>query len=203
MMNIPDSAVALIKGEHVNEDTILLPGQTLQFMIESGEKGLGRLYTKEELAEFWGVSEDAVVNLLSGSSISPLVLDGKELYSELVIDKIFTGEEVSVIEPLAIAKTEEPVTGDRMKSLESKLEEILLTVNQNKLEKDLRIEKEWYTTAEVAELLKRKPNSIMQACNDGRIKARKDEYSKKWEVPDAEVQHLLSLGRIPSKKTTG
>ncbi|WP_298867570.1 helix-turn-helix domain-containing protein [uncultured Gimesia sp.] len=198
--SISDQAIPLVNGKEVDENYVVLQGETLEFAKQSGVKGLGRLYTKEELAEFWGVSEDAVGGLLSGSGISPMVLDGKELYSELVIDKIFTGEEVPVIEPLAIAKAEEPASDDRMKSLESKLEEILLTVNQNKLEKDLKVEKKWFTTREVGRLLKREPDTIMQACRVGRINAEKDEGGKDWRISEAEVNRLMSMGKIPSAK---
>ncbi|WP_339734908.1 helix-turn-helix domain-containing protein [uncultured Gimesia sp.] len=198
--SISDRAIPLVKGKEVDENYSVLQGETLEFANQSGVKGLGNLFTKEKLAEFWGVSEEAVESLLSGSGISPMVLDGKELYSELVIDKIFTGEEVPSVEPLAIAKTEESVGDDRMKSLESKLEEVLQAVNQNKLEKDLKVEKKWFTTKEVGKLLKRKPNTIMQACNAGRIKAEKDEGGKNWRISEVELNRLLASGRIPSGK---
>lgn len=200
---ISERAKPFVNGNEVSETYVLDAGESIEFARQSGSKGLGRLYTKKELAEFWNVSEDAVVSLLTGSSISPLVLDGKELYSELVIDNMFTGEEVPAaesLEPLAISKENAIVPDDRIHSLESKLEKLIEAVNLNKLEKDLQIEKEWYTTGEVAELLKRKPNSIMQACADGRIQAEKDEYSLKWKISQTEVANLLKLGRIPSKR---
>lgn len=39
MFNIPEGARALIKGEEVAEDQVVLPGQTLEFVKESGVKG--------------------------------------------------------------------------------------------------------------------------------------------------------------------
>ena len=200
---ISDRAKPFVNGEEVSEAHVLNAGESIEFIRQSGSKGLGRLYTKDELAEFWNISVDAVATLLSGSGISPLTLDGKELYSELVVDRLFASEEVPAaesLEPLAISNENAIVPDDRIHSLESKLEKLIEAVNLNKFEKDLQIEKEWYTTGEVAELLKRKPNSIMQACADGRIQAEKDEYSLKWKISRTEVAHLLELRRIPSKK---
>lgn len=39
MFNIPEGARALVKGEEVQEDQVVLPGQTLEFVKESGVKG--------------------------------------------------------------------------------------------------------------------------------------------------------------------
>ena len=39
MFNIPEGARALVKGEEVAEDQVILPGQTLEFVKESGVKG--------------------------------------------------------------------------------------------------------------------------------------------------------------------
>lgn len=39
MFNIPEGARALIKGEEVGEEQVILPGQTLEFVKESGVKG--------------------------------------------------------------------------------------------------------------------------------------------------------------------
>tara|TARA_Y100000034_G_scaffold74111_1_gene89153 strand:- start:887 stop:1249 length:363 start_codon:yes stop_codon:yes gene_type:complete len=39
MFNIPEGARALVKGEEVTEDQVILPGQTLEFVKESGVKG--------------------------------------------------------------------------------------------------------------------------------------------------------------------
>lgn len=39
IFNIPEGARALIRGEEVPEEQVLLPGQTLEFFKESGVKG--------------------------------------------------------------------------------------------------------------------------------------------------------------------
>lgn len=39
MFNIPEGARALVKGEEVSEDQVILPGQTVEFVKESGVKG--------------------------------------------------------------------------------------------------------------------------------------------------------------------
>jgi hypothetical protein len=39
MFNIPEGARALVKGEEVAEDQVIMPGQTLEFVKESGVKG--------------------------------------------------------------------------------------------------------------------------------------------------------------------
>lgn len=190
---ISDKAKPFVNGGEVSEAHILNTGESIEFTRQSGSKGLGRLYTKEELAEFWNISVDAVATLLSGSGISPLVLDDKELYSELVVDRLFAGEEVLAfesLEPLA----EEKMESEKLQRLEKKLDQISEQLLKNQVAK---VEKEWYSTGEVAIKTGYGKWTIRQACNLERIEAVKDVRTDKWKISHQTVQDIIQKG-LPS-----
>ena len=58
-----------------------------------------------------------------------------------------------------------------------------------------RLEKEWYTTGELAEILGKSQYTIQERwCNDGRIECEKDPNSGKWRIPGHEVRRLRAGG---------
>lgn len=53
-----------------------------------------------------------------------------------------------------------------------------------------QIEKEWYSTAEVAEIMGVKQYTVQERwCNQGRIQCMKDDNGK-WRIPGSEVRRL-------------
>jgi excisionase family DNA binding protein len=64
-----------------------------------------------------------------------------------------------------------------------------------------RTVKEWYTTAEVAELLRRAEYTVREWCRQGRIRARKKPCGRgkggEWLVSHEELQRLNNDGLLP------
>lgn len=64
--------------------------------------------------------------------------------------------------------------------------------------------KAWYTPAEVARQLKRKPATVRHWCRLGRIAARKRCYGRgdklEWEIAADELVRLRSHGLLPKEK---
>jgi hypothetical protein len=67
-----------------------------------------------------------------------------------------------------------------------------------------RLEKEWYTTAELAEILGKSRFTIQERwCNDGRIECEKDPDSGKWRIPGHEVRRLRGGGGLLPRHRSG
>ena len=78
---------------------------------------------------------------------------------------------------------------DRLATLEQLVKEILETVMGQ------RFEKEWYSTAELTEILGKSQYTIQERwCNQGRIECRKDPATGKWRIPGHEVRRLRAGG---------
>ena len=53
------------------------------------------------------------------------------------------------------------------------------------------LDKEWYSTAEAAEILGKSRFTIQEKwCNQGRIRCEKDPETGKWRIPRAEIERL-------------
>ena len=85
--------------------------------------------------------------------------------------------------------------GQQVASLDKKLAEIHQIITAQ------RIEKEWYTTTELAEAMGKSQFTIQERwCNDGRIECEKDPENGKWRIPGHEVRRLRAGGgRSPRK----
>lgn len=75
---------------------------------------------------------------------------------------------------------------ERMESLEKRIEAVVIG----------RLEKEWYTTDEVAVLMKRAPWTVRQHCLSGRIKGKKRAGSDRWLVSRQELERLMNEGLL-------
>ena len=85
--------------------------------------------------------------------------------------------------------------GQRLAALEEKVGD----VHQVMLAQ--RVEKEWYTTNELAEALDKSQYTIQERwCNDGRIECEKAPESGKWRIPGHEFQRLVAGGALKQKK---
>jgi hypothetical protein len=64
-----------------------------------------------------------------------------------------------------------------------------------------RIEKEWYTTTELAEALGKSQYTIQERwANEGRIECEKDPESGKWRIPGHEFRRLVGGGPLRAKR---
>ena len=77
----------------------------------------------------------------------------------------------------------------------AKLEHHVVEIKQ--LLEAQQIEKEWYTTAEVAEFMGVKQYTVQERwCNQGRVECEKDPDSGKWRIPGSEVRRLRAGGGL-------
>lgn len=80
----------------------------------------------------------------------------------------------------------------------SQLDRIEIAVNRLIAQK---VEKQWYTTTELAEALNKSHFTIAERyCNSGRIECRKDPDSGKWLIPGHEFTRLVNGGALLPKK---
>jgi len=82
-----------------------------------------------------------------------------------------------------------------VKNLEEKV------ADMHGLMSEQRIEKEWYSTDELAKAMDRSPYTIRERwCNEKRIECEKDPDSGKWRIPGEEFRRLVKGGAIKPKR---
>ena len=75
------------------------------------------------------------------------------------------------------------------------LEQLVTEIHQ--IVQDERVEKEWYTTNEVAKLMEVSQYTVQERwCNRGRIECEKDPETGKWRIPGQEFRRLKSGGGL-------
>ena len=85
--------------------------------------------------------------------------------------------------------------GQRIAALEEKVGEIHQVVMAQ------RVQKEWYTTGELAEALGKSRFTVQDRwCNEGRIECEKDPDSGKWRIPGQEFRRLVGGGALKPKR---
>lgn len=74
-----------------------------------------------------------------------------------------------------------------------RIESLLTKLMQHKTQK------EWYTTAEVAELTGRAEFTVREWCRLGRVAAEKEVHGRKreWRIKHEELQRILNHGPRP------
>jgi hypothetical protein len=58
------------------------------------------------------------------------------------------------------------------------------------------VEKEWYSTGELAQAMSVSVYTVTRWCNEGRIAVKKDPDTGKWRVPAAEYRRLVAGGSL-------
>lgn len=85
----------------------------------------------------------------------------------------------------------------RLDRIESMLTEILRQ----------RVVKDFYSTAEVAEILGRAEFTVREWCRLGRVRAEKRPcgrgLSQEWIIPHAELQRIRNVGLLPLRQRLG
>jgi len=85
--------------------------------------------------------------------------------------------------------------GQRVAALDEKLTEVHQTIPAQ------RVEKDWYTTGELADALDKSQYTIQERwCNDGRIECEKDPESGKWRIPGTEYRRIVGGGALKPKR---
>ena len=64
-----------------------------------------------------------------------------------------------------------------------------------------RVEKEWYTTTELAETMDVSQYTVQERwCNQGRIECEKEPANGKWRIPGAEYRRLVAGGSLQTRR---
>jgi hypothetical protein len=75
---------------------------------------------------------------------------------------------------------------ERLGKLENRIEAVVIG----------RLDKDWYTTEEVAVLMDRAPWTVRQWCLQGRVRAKKRTGTDRWLVSRAELERLMNEGLL-------
>jgi excisionase family DNA binding protein len=85
---------------------------------------------------------------------------------------------------------------DRLTRIEEKLDELARSLQF------ARRAKEWYTTAEVADLLGKDKYTVREWCRERRVRAVKRQAgrgkAKEWNISSEEVDRIRNQGLLPS-----
>ncbi len=87
---------------------------------------------------------------------------------------------------------------EKLCKIEEKLDALFSLVEEGKSLKD------WYTTAEVGQILHRDKYTVREWCREGRIKAEKRQAgrgkAREWMVSAQEVERIKNYGLLPLRK---
>jgi hypothetical protein len=88
--NIPEEAQAALDGDPVMcEDDCVIPDRycTLEFVRQAGVKGLGELFSREQLQERWQLSDAQYLGLLRDGLPTLRLSDGSVRHPEVAVDE--------------------------------------------------------------------------------------------------------------------
>jgi len=85
--NIPPDAAAFVNGEMVDERFVLVPDDTLEFVKQEGQKGLGDLLTPEDLMARWRISTEQYQELRHRGLPVFTFPDGMARHPEVTVDE--------------------------------------------------------------------------------------------------------------------
>jgi excisionase family DNA binding protein len=60
--------------------------------------------------------------------------------------------------------------------------------------------KDWYTTAEVAEILRKSDYTVREYCRKGQVNAMKASNGRGWLISQEELNRLRNFGPLPEPK---
>ena len=108
---------------------------------------------------------------------------------------LMKGEQAPQLEQLSAA---EPYYPDRLDSIDRRLEKLEALLNQLVQQ---RAVKDWYTTAEAAQLLGKAEFTVREWCRLGRVNAQKRRSgrgrSREWVLSHAELLRIQREGLLP------
>ena len=194
--NIPDAAKGFVDGAEVSDAYVLRVGETLEFVKESGRKGLGRLFNKEQLIECWGINEKQYQVLIS-MGLPQVILEDEVLYFEYAVDEFLKNVgsiQTTLTPPSCPSRSDETSQQDVLQSLGRKVDQLHEELMKVRVS---NVEKEFYSTNEAALKTGLSTWTLSQACKKGRIEAKKDVYSGKWRIPHQSIVQIQNEGLPP------
>jgi hypothetical protein len=101
-----------------------------------------------------------------------------------------------------IRAVDDSVNSDAFSTLGSKLERIESMLRE--LVEQKQTAKEFFTTAEAAELLGKRPFTVREWCRHGRVNAEKRECGRgmegEWMIQRSEIERIRNFGLLPLRK---
>lgn len=95
LYSIPEDAVALlVGGGQVGEDRILKDGDELDFVVEDGRKGVGKVWTDAEMCKLFQVKPEDLDRWESEGCRVMRACDGTRRWTETAIDEFIRGGSV-------------------------------------------------------------------------------------------------------------
>jgi hypothetical protein len=91
---------------------------------------------------------------------------------------------------------------ERLATIERAITDRLTTIEQvmGRLLQDKGVDKEWYSTSELAEVMKVSIYTVTERwCHQGRVVCEKDPHSGRWLIPGAEYRRLVKGGALRPK----
>ncbi len=86
-LNIAPGATAFVDGEPIGEDHVLEDGQSLEFLVPCGKKGVQRVWTVEQFAELFQITVEQVKELLASGLPRLPISDGTIRIPEEQVDQ--------------------------------------------------------------------------------------------------------------------
>ncbi|MEZ6048766.1 MAG: helix-turn-helix domain-containing protein [Planctomycetaceae bacterium] len=192
VMNIPDDTIFQLNGKRVSGEALLVAGDLLEFGKEIGCKGLGKLYTKQELISVWKLTDEQYVALLR-SGMPAVDVAGEMRHPEYELDDFMTH--------LSRFKAR---IDNVSESAHQKSEMLELRRELNGLKKHLKSylgEREWYSVKEAAEMTGKSEYTIREACNKKRFPEElfeKNPRNNQWRISNQGVLFIKENGFEPS-----
>lgn len=93
--------------------------------------------------------------------------------------------------------TQGPIDTDELSRIAERLEALERKLDAIKVG---QLDKDWYSTEEVAALMDRAPWTVREWCRNGRIRAKKRSGTDRWVVSRQELDRLMNEGLLPARR---
>jgi hypothetical protein len=100
VFNMPPNVAAFINGEPVESSYVLFPNDTLEFMTQQGQKGLGDLLSPEDMMARWRLTIEQYQELRDRGLPAITFADGTVRHPEVLVDewwKVFDGHSQPIV----------------------------------------------------------------------------------------------------------
>jgi hypothetical protein len=211
-LNVAPGAVALLDGEPVGEEHVLVAGEFLEFLVVRGRKGLGEVFTGEELVERLKITAADLDDMIAAGLPVHRYRDGTLRIIEDQLDRFLdcqAGADVSSggrdclesAPSTGSSPLEEPSMMTLVRGFDERLAAIQVNLSALVLQ---RAVKDFYSTEDVAKIVDRDAYTVREWCRYGRLRAVKRSCgrgkSPEWSIPHEELVRYQNEGLLPLRK---
>jgi len=104
-LNVPDHAAAFVNGKAVANDHVLSPGDGVEFLVESGNKGLGEIWEKAEFMKLLHMTEADWQDWVDKGLPFDTMRDGTIVLNETQVDEWKSKSHIKLLEPAPVIQT--------------------------------------------------------------------------------------------------